>query len=507
MKAKIFILILFLLPGFYQVFGQGMTLEPGAKVTVKDGGKISIDGTGKITIQSTAAGSGSLVIDANVSSSVSPAGGAVVEQYLTGTRWHQSSSPVPSETSGGVYLGDYLYRWNEPTTAWVNIVETDYPLTPMQGFFVDDYPSSETEVFTGSGVNGLNNGSIGPYALTRVNDDATSGFNLVGNPYPCSVDWMLSAGWTKTRITNEFWVYHDVDGTLVNGQYAYFHGSDPPDSLLGGRRFIPATQGFWVMVIHDPVLKSAGGSLTVNNAARVHGNAAFLKNSAAPTTNSLRIKAVKGNLVDEMVVKFVKEASAGEDEFDGHKFFGGSGLPQIYSELSGNNPLCINALPDVINHVTVPLSFKAGFNSGYTLLFNQVESFSSQVTIDLEDLKLNYTQDLRPNAVYNFDYSVNDDPNRFLLHFNDAAFSIQEAQNVQDVQIYSYQDNLYIKALNNLNMKGVVTVYNMIGAELFNSNLTSGILNKFQPGLADGYYLVKVVTDNSVYSQRVFLTR
>ena len=484
----------------YLFFGQGMTLDPGSKVTVTGGGKITIDGGGKITIKSTASGIGSLVVDENTGNVVSPAGGAVVEQYLTGSRWHLVSSPVPSETSN-VYFGDYLYRWDEPTTEWVNIVATDYPLTPMKGFFVDSYPLSSTALFSGSG---LNNGSIGPYPLTRINDNATSGYNLVGNPYPCSVNWMLSPGWAKTNISDEFWVYHDVDGTLVNGYYTYFNASNSPDSLnTGATRFIPATQGFWVRVTEGNTI----GALTVNNAARVHWDALFVKKSPGVTTNSLRIIAQENDLTDEMVVKFVNGATPGEDEFDGHKLFGGSGLPQIYSELSGNNPLCINAMPDVINNVTVPLSFKAGHNSTTTLIFNQAGSFSPQVTIFLEDLKLNYTQDLRTNTTYNFDYIINDDPNRFLLHFNNASLGNQEMQNVRDVQIYSYKDQLYIKALYNMNLRGDVTIYNMLGVELFKATLTNGILNKFQPGLISGYYLVKVLTDKSVYSQRVYLNR
>lgn len=501
MKTKILIILFVFLwiPGLF--FGQGLTIEPGAKVTVRGGGKVSIDGTGKIRIKSTASGTGSLVVDAHVNNVVSPAGGVEVQQYLTGSRWHLTSSPVPSETSGGVYLGNYLYRWDEPNTSWINIIATNYPLTPLEGFFVDSYPGNATALFTGSGINGLNNGTVGPYPLTRKDDNATSGYNLVGNPYPCSVDWMSSSGWTKTGISNEIWVYKDVDGTIENGYYTYFNGSGAPDSLLGGKRFIPPTQGFWVRVNTG----NTAGSLSVNNNARVHGDAPFLKEGMTITPKSLRIKAWENNMMDEMVIKFLNGATGGEDEFDGHRFFGGSGRPQIYSEYSGNNPLCINALPDLLLNVTVPLSFKAAVSSVCTLEFDQTESFTGTTSIFLEDLKVNTFQDIIANNVYEFSYFVNDDPDRFLLHFNDAALACGDIQAKEDVRIYSFLNDVYVNILFPGDLKGSLTIYNMIGSEVFNSKMNNKGLNKFQPGLISGYYLVKVVTDHRVYSQTVFL--
>ena len=495
-----FLFFAFILGAFYCP-GQGLTLDPGTMMTIGNGGKVTIDHTGKITIKSTASGSGSLVVDADINSNISPAGGAVVEQYLSGSQWHLVSSPVSSDTSGGPYFGDYLYRWDESTTARVNVVTPNFPLTTLEGFFADSYPSPATAVYTASGVNALNNGSTGPYSLTRKDDNASSGYNLVGNPYPCSVNWMEASGWTRTNISNEFWIYQDVDGTIEHGRYAYFNGAGSGDSLLGGRRFIAPTQGFWVNVITGHTT----GSLTVNNAARVHGNASFLKKATSVTGNSLRITSLENDLKDEMVVKFIKGASVNEDEYDGHKLFGGSDLPQIYSDSPVNGPLCINALPDVISNVTVSLSFKHGHNSSCMLLFDNVSSFSPQATILLEDLKLNCTQDLRKNSVYNFSYDIKDSPNRFLLHFNDPE-AIQQLQD-GDVQVYSYQDKVYVKSLNRINLNGEITIYSMIGNELFKSSLVTGTLNKFQPGLARGYYLVKVVTDNSVCSRKIFLNR
>jgi hypothetical protein len=135
MKAKFYFLILFLLPGYFQVHGQGMIIEPNAYVTVAGGGKIIIsDATnGLLTIKSTSAGTGSLVVDGNAGSSVSVAAHSNVELYLTGNNtttnnyyWHLISSPISNGVSG-TFLGDYLLNYDETTNQFTYIVPTNVP--------------------------------------------------------------------------------------------------------------------------------------------------------------------------------------------------------------------------------------------------------------------------------------------------------------------------------------------------------------------------------------------
>ena len=74
------------------------------------------------------------------------------------------------------------------------------------------------------------------------------------------------------------------------------------------------------------------------------------------------------------------------------------------------------------------------------------------------------------------------------------------------MQIYSSQHILYIKTPPGMNHNGTVAMYDLVGQEVFSAALNDNLLNKFQPTLNDGYYIVKVVTGSEVHTQKVFFS-
>jgi hypothetical protein len=151
------------------------------------------------------------------------------------------------------------------------------------------------------------------------------------------------------------------------------------------------------------------------------------------------------------------------------------------------------------------LGFIYGINGQYTLKADSLNTFANNITISLEDLKLSTTQDLRLYPSYTFTHDTLDNANRFLLHFYNPSFGIGEQTVEKAVQIYSFEDHLYIKSLDGTLLKGNVTVYDLLGKEIFHHPLSNATLNRFTPGVRDGYYFVRVVTGEGTYNGKVFL--
>jgi hypothetical protein len=504
MKAKIFILMLVVFPGFYTTFGQGMIIQPNACLTVTGGGKLFItDPTnGMLTIKSNSSGTGSLVVDANAGSSVSVAAHSNVELYLTGSNstsetdlWHMVSSPI-SDAVSGAFLGDYLLSYDEPTNFFSYITETNVPLTPMRGFEAWAWvPVAKTDVFNGT----LNNGSQS-MALTRTNVPIPiygfNGWNLLGNPYPSAIDFDAASGWTFGDAEQKVWIWNT--GGTYKGQFAtHIRGGV---SVNGGSRYIPAEQGFFLHC-------TASTTVSMDNNVRVHSNQSYYKSvETEPTTNILRLVVSGNGYNHETVIDFNPDASTGYDDFDAWYYDGTATAPTIYTIVSNDLKLCINTLPQITNNLTIPVVFNTGLPGTFTISANDLNTFGGGVTITLLDQNTGASQNLMTNPEYSFSAAPEDNPYRFLVIFGILPFGTNDNAAPENVRIYSFGDAVFIKTSVTGNTNGQVYIYDPIGKDLFHGNLSGNELTKISSDLNTGYYVVKVVTGNSVYSKKVFIS-
>ena len=112
------------------------------------------------------------------------------------------------------------------------------------------------------------------------------GWNLVGNPYPCPVDW-LSGNWVKTNLSDEFHIWDPQ-----NQNYQSFVSGVGTN---GGTRYIPAGMSFFV--------KADGGGvpvLTIQEGTKVDLAIPFIKNSSA--NKLFRIKSFFNDKSDEIAI-------------------------------------------------------------------------------------------------------------------------------------------------------------------------------------------------------------
>ncbi len=471
-----------------------LTIESGGKLTLNAG--FSITPGGDILINSDATGTGSFL---NNGDPIILNG--TVKQYMTGitaggdTTWHLVSLPVASIMSADVFLGCHLQYWNETTSKWKDVQPHPDPSysvlmnTAMKGYSTAYVLSNPGEDKILEFVGQINDG---PYNISVTNNGTSGninwdGWNLVGNPYPSSLD-VDAPGWTKDPVYVSLGVAYWDQTFGPEGGYRYY-GADM--GLNGGTQYIPPMQGFFVKA------SGVGGPYGVSNAARTHSNQNFYKSDPA---NSLRLMVQANDYSDETVIRFIDDAELTyEGKYDFFKMFADK-MPQIYSVTSNNEELAINALPEIDENTPISLGFKPGFNGAMSITAGSLGTFDISVPVWLIDHKANVQWNLRENPVYNFVADENDNPGRFSVHFKNLTGV--PGIDGPNVNIYSYNKRIYVDA--GQITRGEIVVLNIMGQELVREKLSKQ-LNIISLPVSHSYVVVKVISDQGISSRKVFV--
>jgi hypothetical protein len=206
------------------------------------------------------------------------------------------------------------------------------------------------------------------------------------------------------------------------------------------------------------------------------------------------------NFTDEAVIRFMDEANENYNEkYDFFKLFV-QNVPQIYSVTSNNETLAINALPAIDEETPVNIGFKPGVNAMMTLTARGFETFDGSIPIWLVDHAQNLQWNLRENPVYNFVANVEDDDNRFSIHFKN--FTGVPGLDQPQINIYALNSELYVDAGSAGNSE--IVVVNVLGQELVRERLTPH-LNILSLPVSNSYVVVKVISDQGITTRKVFV--
>ncbi len=170
---------------------------------------------------------------------------------------------------------------------------------------------------------------------------------------------------------------------------------------------------------------------------------------------------------------------------------------QIYSYIN-NDAYVINALGTYTAPIIVNVGFEPKVDGNFTITADDIQSFNSGSSIILHDLITGATQDLRANPTYTFTATTTDIVDRFEVIF-DLALGINNANAVVN-NIYSFENSIYIKTTDKVKS---INVYNMLGQRV--ENIQQPASNALIFNQESGYYTVRVVTDATVYSQKVLI--
>ena len=492
---------------------SGLRIHQSARLKITNTGQLTCTGATEINeakglwIVSDASGSGSYIDNGTIT--YNTGGTARIDRYFSMDKWHSWSMPVTQMSASAFYTPPtpsiYMEYYDEPNHKYKWVVGTmgtgDTLLTTkMLGYQIwSSHINAGNYIaqLTGSLNTGPENINLTRTAYPGAPGLDFDGWNLSGNPYPSAIDMEASSGWTWTNAYSTAYIWSQ-SGTTGNYQY-YIKGSPGTSNHT---QYIPAQQGFFIKVDST----QANGNLALTNAARVQNPEPFLKSS--PALNNLLTLNVTGNLnsySDQAIIYFNEYATNGYDpQTDAYKLQGDASAPQLYSILSTCN-LASNTLPWAGENTTVPVGFHCGLNGHFTISAGNIASFREGTGIYLKDIKLNYTQDLTVNPDYSFDYATSDNSGRFLLIFYNPFLGIQEAS-IQNIQIFSFDENVYVKNLSsNPSGGGLITIFDLMGRKVFEDKLENNALNKYYPGVTEGYYLVRVITKEASYNQKVYI--
>jgi len=419
-----------------------------------------------------------------------------VQQHLTYTppfQYHLVSAPI-SDATINTYYDMYLYEYDEPTNDFVNLsLPTTMTMDVGKGYYVtgsDQYIGSTTVTFeTTTPLGALNNSDVPVTGFSTSGPDPNfEGFLLVGNPFPCAIDWNSSVDWNRSNLSG--WAL-----ILDNGAYRGWH---PTMGSYNGKTdgIIPSTQGFWVRA------NSLPATLTIPASQRVHSSQDFYKEGMDNEYATIRLQAGTDVEADETVIVFHPEGHA---EFDGYydlsKFTNPDGVPQLYTQ-SGEMKYAFNVLPEEYAEMIIPVYFEINTAGEYQLTAIEIENIADEMNVYLEDLKEGTVTELKSNPEYEFSYDPLDDAHRFNLHFKDSWYGI-EYMAYAGIRIYSHADRIYIQTPEQ--EQGEIIVYDLMGHEKLRTVAEpSGqtIITMAEPS---GYYLVRVHSGSKVKTEKVFL--
>jgi hypothetical protein len=273
----------------------------------------------------------------------------------------------------------------------------------------------------------INSGNVTPVSLpvtytssgTLIND----GWNLVGNPFPSTIDWNASNGWTKANLETS--IYITDNATIAGVRFATWNGVVGTN---GGSQYIPTGQGFWVKAngVGTPILQADENIKTA-------GTQTTFFRQATPV-NILRVAVAKGALRDETIIHFREDATVNFDDHADSRKLSNSVL-NISSILDDGKNVAINSLPPIDCGATIPLTIDNISMEKYTMEFSEFESFPTNITITLIDNFLNTTHDIK-NGNYTFSVTssaASYGPSRFKISFNSLPLNTELHTSAPDV--------------------------------------------------------------------------
>jgi hypothetical protein len=445
-----------------------------AKLTILPNKALTVHGNllneGNLFIKSTQVGDGSLLVNGTQSGN----GTFTVDRYFTGNFWHLISSPV-SNALANVFMNIWLREHNESTNSWGGIiVNPSTPLVIGKGYGVWSYEESEIRSFSGK----ANNGTIHFQQLALTGSPGPQkGWNLISNPYPSAISWNLTNGWNKQGISSTIYLYSSFHGNYItwNG----FVGAAGPKIAMG--------QGFFVQATSPNV------SMSINNQARLHDEVPFRRDEEPEDIISIEVTG--NNYSDALFVLYRADATDGFDfNYDAVKMPGLPAAPQLFAQKEDNGEIVNLAViaensTDKIDGKIVFL--EVGVNAQYTLSYTHsfLQNFNPLVRDRFTDVII------QPDTEYVFTAQPNDNNDRFEI----IEAGTVSAQGFKEEGLLIWQHNNVLYAHNIQGEFLQISIFDISGKEVLNSASKETNLNT----LAQGVYIVRVITDNQTVVRKI----
>jgi hypothetical protein len=369
-------------------------------------------------------------------------------------------------------LTNRFYTYDTSSNAYTNVgLNASSTFEIGKGFAVRA-PNNQTAVaptaWQGTFTGVPNNGTI-PFTL-----NTTLGYNLVGNPYPSTIDAATFIAANPNIVGTLYYYAHslsmDANGVFPSGtNYATWNslGSTAATHILNDVHFVPVAPSGTIQVGQGFFVKATGsGTINFTNAMRVGNNDNQNFRTAAVEKDRLwlNLKTETGVDINQILVGYITGATQGVDRnYDGLSF--GNTGSYISSKIAGDDyAIQGRSLPFDSSDI-VPLGFKADMAGNYTIaLTNSDGLFAGNQEVFLQDDLTGITHNIKGSS-YSFTSQTGTFDTRFSLVY--AKTLGVDANSLSPNSVQVYKDGEWFRVNTNGITMQEVSVYDLAGRLIY----------------------------------------
>lgn len=372
-------------------------------------------------------------------------------------------------------LNNRFYFYNTQTNVYNTISN---PLTttfqPANGYLIrmpNNHPTTPT-IWTGQFSSGIPNN--GNYEVNLAYFGASQNFNLIGNPYPSTINADTFLINNASDIDGVIYLFREENNAVGTGYATYTLGGATTTTATSPvpNGTIQVGQGFVVSTKDVPNPKAS-----FNNDMRVKNNnnqffrTSFGKSVYQPLAIEkhriwLNLTSDDG-FFSQMMVGYFTNATLGFDNLIDGKSINDS--PTYLSSIINNVEYTIQGRPlPFDNQDIVPLKFKTISSGNFTISINNVDGlFIGNQKVYLKDNLLNVIHDIK-NAPYSFTSLVGEFDTRFEIVYQNTNLNNPSFDLNNQVLVSTENEQINIRSSNLLIQE--ITIYDILGRKLYNSN-------------------------------------
>ena len=516
------------------IFEEGiMIIDAGKALTVNgiliNNGELNLNsddnGIASLMILNSYTGDGTANIDLFLTGGGAPAEEGDPEEY----KWHYIASPVQninisvfngntlnlakydeslvteSQDQGWVAATDGYYYYNTEPTYYTNKIFSTLDLGKGYAYY---WGSDQTYTISGN----INTSAVGPVSLA-YNSAGTIpvpgnvvGFNLIGNPFTCTLDWEKVADYNYARDPKpniSYAIYSTQDYTKFPA-YVYDPVTKTGTYSDGGSKDIPPMQAFFVDAL------AGSQSIILPVTAKAHSDQIRFKGNSEHAVPLVRLLLEDGENQRDAVVSFNEKAELSFDNrFDAYKLSKSLGPINVWTKLIDID-FAINSIPIPETSIEIPVGIHIAKAGSFKLSSNELKGLYNY-SVMLKDKATNFTVNLKTGNSLTFSTQAGDFEDRFVLTISNLVPDKQKTPIFENnFNIYALHGILNINPLSDdwNGKSGSVRIADLMGKSIIdyrNVEFWKNSLIQLPLSRAKGIYLVEIRSGMMTYVGKVII--